>query len=122
MWDRARLDYSDIFQSRWESTYLDDEELQAETQRRAEMEMSWEARSKIYTIGGRGWRSFGDHSNIIWPSSKAPWKGSFVPAHTVSNSLEEARDAFRLMKLPINNVERKKTTLIYRLTLCSTRG
>lgn len=100
MWDHARLDESSIFQSRWEPLYPNDEESRADIQRRAEMEASWEARSRIYMIGGRGWWSFGDHSKIIRPNGKAPWKGRSVPAHTVPNSVEEARDAFRLMKLP----------------------
>ncbi|KAF2789047.1 hypothetical protein K505DRAFT_365959 [Melanomma pulvis-pyrius CBS 109.77] len=100
MWDRARLDESSIFQSRWEPPYPNDEESRANIQRRAEMQASWEARSKMYRIGGRGWWSFGDHSKIIWPNGKAPWEGRFVPALTVPNSIEEARDAFRLMKLP----------------------
>lgn len=94
VWDRARLDESGILQSRWEPPYHNDEEAQADIQRRAEMQASWEARSKMYMIGGRGWWSFGDHSKTIWPNTKAPGEGRSVPAHTVPNSLEEARDAF----------------------------
>lgn len=100
MCDRARMDDYGIFQSRWEPPYHNDAESKAYIQRCAEMQASWEARSKIFRSGGRGWWSFGDHSKIIWPNRKAPWKGRFVPAHAIPNSLEETRDAFRLMKLP----------------------
>lgn len=99
MWNRVRLDESGIFQDIWEPSYPNDEESQVEIQRRAEMEASWEARSKIYIAGGRGWWAFGNHGRVIWPNRKGPQSRSVV-AHTVPNSLEEARDAFRLMKLP----------------------
>ncbi|USP72751.1 hypothetical protein yc1106_00025 [Curvularia clavata] len=100
MCDRARMDDYGIFQSRWEPPYHNDAESKAYIKRCAEMQASWEARSKIFRSGGRGCWSFGDHSKIIWPNRKAPWKGRFVPAHAIPNSLEETRDAFRLMKLP----------------------
>ncbi|KAF2762333.1 hypothetical protein EJ05DRAFT_497187 [Pseudovirgaria hyperparasitica] len=100
MWDRARLEECAIFHSSWEPPYPNEEDSRACIQRRAEMEASWEARSKIYMMGGKGWWSLGDHSRIIWPETKASRKGPAVAAHTIPKSLEEAREALSLMKLP----------------------
>lgn len=66
MWDRARLDDFGIFQNRWGPSYPNDEESQAIDQRVAEMMASWNARSEIWLMGGRGWWNPGDHSKIIW--------------------------------------------------------
>ncbi|KAF2105204.1 hypothetical protein BDV96DRAFT_695014 [Lophiotrema nucula] len=97
MWDRARLEERAIFHSSWEPPAPNDEESRARIQRGAEMEMSWVARRYIYENGGRGRWGSGDYS---WPKSEAYSKGQGMADHTIPKSLEEARGAWELMKLP----------------------
>ena len=66
MWDHARLDDFGIFQTRWERSCPSDEKSRAKDQRFAEMRASWDARSKIWLMGGRGWWSPEDPSKVVW--------------------------------------------------------
>ena len=71
MWDRARLNKWDTFQMPWETPHTS-ASAGEETQRVAEMQVSFDQRSKIYMAGGRGWWSLGDESKIIWSCKKNP--------------------------------------------------
>lgn len=103
MWDRCRLDSVGILQVPWEdtrsSTELQLEEQEAARQR-AYMENSWEKREKMYRRGAVGWWSWGDESQVLWPDGVAPGQRPSVPVHVKPDSIEEARDVLRMMKLP----------------------
>lgn len=106
MWDQARLDESDILHSPWIPPSRNLAEDRKEAKRREDMRRSWRIRSDIYNRGGRGWWSFEDGSKIIWKyRQKAPLERRSVNGHRIPLSLEEAKDTFRLLKLPAS-VER----------------
>jgi hypothetical protein len=101
MWDQSRLDDIGIFQSPWELLEISSD-AQLEEQQEAERQHayivnSWEERSKIYMSGGRGWWNWGDNSKVVWPS----WKMlPQEPTRIKPNSIDEAREALRTLKLP----------------------
>lgn len=103
MWDLRRLHDLGIFQKpfdtedAWNASRVD---LDQEGRVRAEMGVSWEARSKIYMAGGRGCWSVGDHNEIVWKGQKPPHKRHYTRAHTKPISVEDARDTLQMMKLP----------------------
>ncbi|KAF4420427.1 zinc finger domain-containing protein [Fusarium austroafricanum] len=103
MWDSRRLHDLGILQKpfdsegAWNASRLD---LDQEGRHGAEMAMSWEARSKIYMAGGRGWWSVGDDSKIVWKGGKTPHQRPYTRAHTKPISVEDARDTLQMMKLP----------------------
>ncbi|KID83271.1 hypothetical protein MGU_09456 [Metarhizium guizhouense ARSEF 977] len=103
MWDRCRLDSVGILQVPWEDTRSSTDlllEEQEAARQRAYMENSWEKREKMYRSGAVGWWSWGDESQVLWPDGVAPGKRPSVPAHVKPDSLQEARDMLRMMKLP----------------------
>ncbi|WEW57319.1 hypothetical protein PRK78_002784 [Emydomyces testavorans] len=103
MWNSRRLHDLGILQEpfdtegAWNASRPD---LDEEGRLRAEMGMSWEARSKIYMTGGRGWWSVGDHSKIVWNGGKPPHEGPYTLARTKPISVEDARDILQMIKLP----------------------
>ncbi|KAF5532687.1 zinc finger domain-containing protein [Fusarium phyllophilum] len=108
MWDSRRPRDLGILQKpfdtegAWNASRLD---LDQEGRHRAEMAMSWEARSKIYMARGRGWWSVGDHSKIVWKGRKTPHERPYIRAHTKPISVEDARDTLQMMKLPSSVTE-----------------
>ncbi|KAH0592215.1 hypothetical protein MHUMG1_10071 [Metarhizium humberi] len=106
MWDRCRLDSVAILQKPWEDTWistnvlLEEQEAARQSRERAYMENSWEKREKMYRRGAVGWWSWGDESQVLWPDGVAPGQRPSVPVHVKPDSLEEARDVLRMMKLP----------------------
>jgi hypothetical protein len=106
MWDLARLEDLGVFEKAWD---IDDacnaSRLASEEELRhvAEMETSWEQRSRIYRAGGRGWWSVGDGSRIVWASGKAPRQQPYGPVRVTPISVEHARDTLRMMMLPSPN-------------------
>jgi hypothetical protein len=101
LWDRSRLDNIGIFDSSWEPLDISSDmilERQQEAKRHfIYMASSWDARSKIYVTGGRGWWNWGDSSKVVWPCGEIPLQS---PPPVRPNSLGEARESLSRMKLP----------------------
>lgn len=68
MWDRSRLDATNIFEKPWEE--LDRSEIllkiRKAAQQRTHMQASWEQRGQVFKRGGTGWWSW-ERSKVIWP-------------------------------------------------------
>ena len=101
VWDESRLDDIGIFKSPWEPLEISSdarlEEQQEAERQHAYMVNSWEERSKIYMSGGRGRWNWGDNSKVVWPS----WKMlPQEPPRIKPNSIDEAREALRALKMP----------------------
>ena len=100
MWDRARLNKWDTFQMPWETPHTS-ASAGEETQRIAEMQASFDQRSKIYMAGGRGWWSLGDESKIIWSCKKNPRDSrTWRRGQRQVKSLSEARDFLVSLTIP----------------------
>jgi hypothetical protein len=76
MWDGSRFDDIGVFESPWEPLEIS---LGTRLERHREivrhfayMRSSWDARSTIFALGGRGWWSRGDTSKVVWPGWKKP--------------------------------------------------
>ena len=100
MWDRTRLDGWNIFVTPWEvlDTVASTDD---RTQRWAEMQISFDQRSKLYMAGGRGWWRLGDESKVTWLHGKSPSDVRFFRQTTRRvESIDEARDLIRSLTIP----------------------
>lgn len=64
--DQVRLIDWDPFQRPF-IPMTDCEDSKESKEQRAQMRMSWHARSRIWSSGGRGWWSEDDQSKLVWP-------------------------------------------------------
>jgi hypothetical protein len=75
-------------------------EEQEAARQQAYMENSWEKREQIYMSGGTAWWSWGVQSKVRWRGGVIPGQGPSIPTHTEPNSLQEAREVLKMIKLP----------------------
>lgn len=80
MWDDWRLRESHLFSKPFSGEdYLPSPANELTELREQEIEESWERRSEIYVLGGRGWWSKEDESKIVWPKDQTPRMNTGVP-------------------------------------------